>query len=62
MKVHETRVKSSPNEGLGPKIHWNIRYTAVAQAIRRVRRQIHRDKAWRQRIDAVSEQLSKMKM
>lgn len=39
-----------------------VRYTAVAQAIRRVRRQIHRDKAWRQRIDAVSEQLSKMKM
>lgn len=39
-----------------------VGYTAVAQAIRRVRQQIHGDKAWRRRIDAVSEQLSKMKM
>ncbi|HOY57562.1 MAG TPA: hypothetical protein PK640_05410 [Verrucomicrobiota bacterium] len=39
-----------------------VGYTAVAQAIRRVRQQIHGDKTWRQRIDAVSEQLSKMKM
>lgn len=36
--------------------------TAVAQAIRRVRQQIGRDKAWRSRVDAVSAQLSKMKM
>jgi len=39
-----------------------VGYTAVAQAIRRVRQQIQGDKAWRRRIDAVSEQLSKMKM
>jgi len=39
-----------------------VGYTAVAQAIRRVRQQIDRDKAWRRRIDAVSAELSKMKM
>lgn len=39
-----------------------VGYTAVAQAIRRVRQQIERDKAWRQRIEAISQQLSKMKM
>jgi hypothetical protein len=39
-----------------------VGYTAVAQAIRRVRQQIPRDKAWRDRIDAVSKPLSKMKM
>jgi len=35
---------------------------AVAQAIRRVRQQIQRDKAWRRRIDAVGAELSKMKI
>jgi putative transposase len=39
-----------------------VGYTAVAQAIRRVRQQIPGDKTWRSRIDAVSQQLSKMKM
>jgi hypothetical protein len=39
-----------------------VGYTAVAQALRRVRQQIQRDKAWRRRIDAVAAQLSKLKM
>jgi chromosomal replication initiation ATPase DnaA len=39
-----------------------VGYTAVAQAIRRVREQIERDKAWRRRIDTVSAQSSTMKM
>jgi hypothetical protein len=44
------------------RLSGGVGYTAVAQAIRRVREQIDRDKAWRRRIDAVSAQLSKMKM
>jgi hypothetical protein len=44
------------------RLSGGVGYTAVAQAIRRVRQQLPRDKAWRGRIDAVSTQLSKMKM
>jgi malonyl CoA-acyl carrier protein transacylase len=44
------------------RLSGGVGYTAVAQAIRRVREQIDRDKAWRRRIDAVSAQLSTMKM
>jgi REP element-mobilizing transposase RayT len=44
------------------EVSGGVGYTAVAQAIRRVRQQIPRDKAWRDRIDAVSKQLSTMKM
>jgi hypothetical protein len=36
--------------------------TAVAQAIRRVRQQIHRDRAVRNRIEAIGWQLSNLKM
>ena len=44
------------------RLSGGVGYTAVAQAIRRVRQQIDRDKGWRRRIDAVSAELSKMKM
>jgi hypothetical protein len=44
------------------RLSGGVGYTAVAPAIRRVRQQIQRDKAWRRRIDAVGAQLSKMKM
>ncbi|MCL4178364.1 MAG: hypothetical protein KJ072_11570 [Verrucomicrobia bacterium] len=43
------------------RLSGGVGYTTVAEAIRRVRQQIDRDKACRQ-IDAVSAQLSKMKM
>jgi hypothetical protein len=39
-----------------------VGYTAVAQAVRRVREQIDPYKGWRRRMDAVTAQLSKMKM
>jgi len=29
LKVHETRVRSRPNEGLGPKTHWKLRFKAL---------------------------------
>jgi hypothetical protein len=44
------------------RLSGGVGYTAEAQAVGRVRQQIQRDKAWRRRIDAVSAQLSKMKM
>jgi hypothetical protein len=39
-----------------------VGYTAVAQAIRRVRQQMDRDKVWRRRINAANPELSKIKM
>jgi putative transposase len=39
-----------------------VGYTAVAQAVWRVRQQIQRDKVWRRRMESVSAELSKMKM
>lgn len=44
------------------RLSGGVGYTAVAQAIRRVRRQVDREKVWRRRIAAVSAELSKMKM
>jgi hypothetical protein len=44
------------------RLSGGVGYTAVAQAVRRVREQIQRDTTWRRRIDAMSEQLSTMKM
>jgi chromosomal replication initiation ATPase DnaA len=44
------------------RVSGGMGYTAVAQAIRRVRQQIQKDKAWRRRVDAVSSQLSNVKM
>jgi hypothetical protein len=44
------------------RLSGGVGYTAVAQAVRRVRQQIQSDKAWRRRIDAVIAQLSTMKM
>jgi putative transposase len=44
------------------RLSGGVGYTAVAQAIRRVRQQLGRDKVWRRRMEAVSAELSKMKM
>ena len=37
MEVHETRVRSRSNEGLGPATQWNFRLNeAIAEGIRRI--------------------------
>jgi chromosomal replication initiation ATPase DnaA len=44
------------------RLSGGVGYTVVAQATRRVEKQIRRDKAWRRRMDKVAAQLLTMKI